>query len=485
MQSKTQKMFIGPKIRRLREQQQLNQAAFADRLGLSHSYINQLENNQRPATAAVLIKLASCFGVDIAGFASELDQRLTADIYETLQDPQFNSGPAHWQDVQRFVEQQPDMAQVMSKLYQHHTRLQENYEQLVCRFYGEQNTAHLNPFPHEEVRDYFYQNNNYIDLLDRAAEQLRSDEGWQTRLLHRQLREYLFHHYQIEVVTVADTSERPPSEKVFKKFSADKHKIYLAKELSRAQQVFQLASQLAQLLHRDTIDKLCDQANFSSDQARQLAKIGLAHYFAGSLLMPYSDFLREAEKNRYDIEYLQHRFQVSTEQICHRLSTLQRQGDLGIPFYFVRVDQAGNISKRQSATSFHFARTGGACPLWNVHDAFSNPNKPLTQIAQMPDGKNYFCLAMQVNHSTGSFHASPKRFAIGLGCELEHAHRLVYSDGLDLSSGALITPIGPGCRVCPRSECAQRAFPPVGTALVVDENKQTQVPYNFIPNQER
>ena len=195
--------------------------------------------------------------------------------------------------------------------------------------------------------------------------------------------------------------------------------------------------------------------------------------------MPYSPFLKAAETCRYDIEALQNSFQVSTEQVCHRLSTLQRQGNRGVPFYFVRVDQAGNISKRQSATSFHFARTGGACPLWNVHEAFSFPQQVLTQVAEMPDGQRYFCIARQVSQGGGAYRARAKRFAVGLGCELEHAHRLVYADGLDLGSPALTVPIGPGCRVCPRQDCPQRAFPPAGQALNVDISRQQFGPYGF------
>ena len=468
------KLFIGPRLRRLREQHVLTQLQCAERLGISHSYLNQLENNQRPITAAVLIRIAGAFNVDVGRFSDDSDDQLTADIHQALKDPALAGSAVNWQDLQSFVQQQPELAATFSQLYSHYARLREEHEQLVSRFYGEQHRPHLNPLPHEEVRDFFFQRNNHIDELDRAAESLFEQQGFDVPGLHRQLREYLQQQLAIRV----DIAEQPDSG-VIRTFDPAARRLVLATQLTRAQQTFQMASQIAFCEYQPLLDELCRGASFHSDQARGLAAIGLANYFAGALLMPYRQFLGTAEQLRYDIEALQTRFDVSTEQVCHRLSTLQRQGLRGVPFYFVRVDQAGNISKRQSATSFHFARTGGACPLWNVHEAFAAPRQILTQVAQMPDGQLYFCIACKVSQGGGSYRAMAKRFAVGLGCELEHAHRLVYADGLDLTSKALVTPIGPGCRVCPRQGCPQRAFPPAGQALTVDSNQQHFAPYDF------
>jgi len=205
--------------------------------------------------------------------------------------------------------------------------------------------------------------------------------------------------------------------------------------------------------------------------------VGLANYFAGALILPYGDFLAAAEAQAYDIERLGRQFGVGFETICHRLSTLQRADARGVPFFFVRVDRAGNISKRQSATDFHFSRVGGSCPLWNVYEAFAQPGKVLTQVAQMPDGRSYLWVARTVGRPSAGYGAPGKTFAIGLGCDLRHAHRLIYSRGLDLADPATATPIGAGCKVCERPDCLQRAFPAIGKAILVDENSSTAMPY--------
>jgi predicted transcriptional regulator len=219
---------------------------------------------------------------------------------------------------------------------------------------------------------------------------------------------------------------------------------------------------------------------FTSDESRTLARLGLANYVAAATVLPYLQFHEVAEKFRYDVERLSAFYSVSYETVCHRLSTLQRPAKRGVPFSFVRVDRAGNMSKRQSATGFHFSSSGGTCPLWNVYETFGNPGKIMVQIAQMPDGRNYMWVARTVERRTSRYGQPGKTFAIGLGCELREAHRLVYSEGLDLSGykgSPTGTPIGAGCRVCDRDSCPQRAFPALGRALDLDEHRSTVSPY--------
>jgi predicted transcriptional regulator len=247
--------------------------------------------------------------------------------------------------------------------------------------------------------------------------------------------------------------------------------------LSSGQQAFEMATQLAFLEMGETLDRLAEEASHGSEEAYRLARIGLANHFAGALLMPYRAFLKAAEALRYDIELLGQRFGVGFETICHRLSTLQRPEARGVPFFFVRVDRAGNISKRQSATDFHFSRVGGSCPLWNVYEAFSAPDRVLTQLARMPDGRTYLWIARTVSRGLGGYGAPTKTFAIGLGCDLSHADRLVYAKGLDLKDADAAVPIGAGCKVCERPNCPQRAFPPIGRRTAINENERRFTPY--------
>jgi XRE family transcriptional regulator, fatty acid utilization regulator len=250
----------------------------------------------------------------------------------------------------------------------------------------------------------------------------------------------------------------------------------ISNHLSAGQQVFKMAAELAYLEYGELIDKLVDEGKFTSDESTTLARLGLANYFAAATVLPYRQFHDVAENFRYDIERLSAFYSVSYETIGHRLSTLQRPSMRGVPFSFVRVDRAGNMSKRQSATGFHFSSSGGTCPLWNVYETFGNPGKILVQIAQMPDGRNYMWVARTVERRASRYGQPGKTFAIGLGCELRHAHRLVYSEGLDLS-GDNATPIGAGCRVCERDNCQQRAFPALGRALDLNEHRSTVSPY--------
>jgi predicted transcriptional regulator len=253
--------------------------------------------------------------------------------------------------------------------------------------------------------------------------------------------------------------------------------LFLSTRLRPGQRAFRMATQLALLEYGDELDRQAGEDFPPGSSARDLARIGIANYFAAALILPYTAFHSAAEEVRYDIERLTDRYGLGYETVCHRLSTLQRPRLRGVPFSFVRVDRAGNLSKRQSATGFHFSRAGGTCPLWNVYEAFAAPGRIHVQIAEMPDGQRYLWMARAITRYRGGWGEPGKSFATGLGCEIRHAHRLVYSDGLDLSSPSAATPIGMGCRVCERLDCPQRAAPPLGQSLRIDENTSTFVPY--------
>lgn len=271
-------------------------------------------------------------------------------------------------------------------------------------------------------------------------------------------------------------------ESVLHRFDPGSKTLHLSAQLAPGQTVFRMAAELAYLEYGDLIEKLTDDGKFTSDESRRLARMGLANYFAAATVLPYGQFHQVAEQFRYDIERLSAYYSASYETICHRLSTLQRPSMRGVPFSFVRVDRAGNMSKRQSATGFHFSSSGGTCPLWNVYETFANPGKILVQIAEMPDGRSYMWVARTVERRASRYGQPGKTFAIGLGCELRHAHRLVYSEGLVTSdSNVRATPIGAGCRVCERDNCPQRAFPALGRALDIDEHRSTVSPYLVRP----
>ncbi|MFI6910412.1 short-chain fatty acyl-CoA regulator family protein [Nonomuraea sp. NPDC050394] len=443
------KIFVGPRLRALRRDRKISQVHLAELLGISASYLNQIEHNQRPLTAPVLLQLSDVFGVDPEFFAPEDGTRLIADLREALAGQEIS--PAALADL---VGASPEIARAVAGLHRRYLAATEHAAVLA----GAQPVA---PAPYELVRDFFYDRHNYVDELDRAAESL-ADGGDPGGLAAQRLAAH-------GVRITEDGSAR-------RRYDPRTRVLHLAPGLRSSQRAFQLATQLALLEHADLIAGLVADAGFTDADAAALARIGLANYFAGALLLPYRIFRDAAERRRYDLDRLAADFGVGFETVCHRLSTLQRPRMRGVPFSFVRVDRAGNISKRQSATGFHFTRAGGSCPLWNVYDAFTTPGRLLTQVAEMPDGRRYFWVARTVERRPPRHGAPGSLFAIGLGCELRHAHRLVYADGLDLATPQ-VTPIGLGCKVCERDDCAQRAFPPTGTQVRADEHVTGLVPY--------
>jgi predicted transcriptional regulator/transcriptional regulator with XRE-family HTH domain len=467
------KTFVGSRVRQLRNERGFSQAALAQTLEISPSYLNQIEHDVRPLTVAVLLRITEVFGVDATFFSSQDDTRLVAELREVTMDRDLDID-VDPTEVAEMVSAHPGLARAVVNL---HRRYRITTAQLAAateeRFSDGSGSGSIT-MPHEEVRDYFYQRQNYLHELDTAAEDLtikmRLHHGDLARELTRRLTEVHGVHINRRI-DLGDT--------VLHRFDPKTKTLEFSNHLSLGQQVFKMAAELAYLEFGDLIDTLVEEGKFTSDESHTLARLGLANYFAAAAVLPYRQFHDVAENFRYDVERLSSFYSISYETIAHRLSTLQRPSMRGVPFSFVRVDRAGNMSKRQSATGFHFSSSGGTCPLWNVYETFANPGKILVQIAQMPDGRNYMWVARTVERRAARYGQPGKTFAIGLGCELRHAHRLVYSEGLDVSGepGTVATPIGAGCRVCERDNCPQRAFPALGRALDLNEHRSTVSPY--------
>ncbi|HEU5129969.1 MAG TPA: short-chain fatty acyl-CoA regulator family protein [Glycomyces sp.] len=461
------KAKVGLRLRRFREERGLTQAALAAALGISTSYVNQMESNQRPLTGPVLLRLAEVYDVDVQRFSASESDRLTAQIRDALADTAHAERVSDG-EARELAESMPELAQYIVDLHRRYRHALERNTAMSAEL-----DTGAAPTAHEEVRDLFYAKRNHVAGLDEAAERAHAEAALDPADLAGGLVRLLRERHGTVVVDL-DAGE---GERVKRRFDARAGVLALSPHLTAGQRAFQLATHLALAEHGERIDAEAAAADLSGDEARGLARIGLANYFAGALILPYGPFLRAAEELRYDIDLLARRFRVGYETVAHRLSTLQRPGARGVPFFFVRVDRAGNISKRQSATDFHFSRVGGTCPLWNVYEAFEHPGEIRTQLAQMPDGRSYLWVARTVTRRYGGFGTPAKTFAIGLGCDLHHAHRLVYADGLDLANPAKLTPIGPGCKVCDRTGCPQRAFPAIGRPLDVDDRRSRFTPY--------
>ncbi|MGB0497792.1 MAG: helix-turn-helix domain-containing protein [Rubricella sp.] len=460
------KLYAGVQLRGLRQSQGLTQKDFAARLGVSLSYLNQMENNHRPVPAGVVLALAREFAFDVGTLNVDEAERMAVDMREALADPVFGDLDVPAADLSLTASNAPALARAFLALHRQHRESQERLATLDQQLSTDRGQTGLSPLPWEEVRDFFHYCDNYIDPLDRAAERFADQTGGSPAAIARWLEE----RHDVGI----DRRAGGP----LRRFDPLTGTLSINARADAPTQTFQIAHQVALLEYPDLLDATLDLARFRTDEARAIARIGLANYFAGAAMMPYGRFLTAAKETRHDLEQLAYRFNASIEQVAHRLSTLQRSGAKGVPFFFVRVDQAGTITKRHSATRLQFARFGGACPLWNVHRAFETPGRFLRQLAETPDGVRYLCLARDVSKPGGSWNAPERRFAIGLGCEVSHADALVYSDGLDLANGPF-EPIGISCRICERTSCHQRSVPPLERRITVDPDERDVIPYRL------
>lgn len=459
-----QKLYAGVKLREMRTRFGLTQKDFAARLGVSLPYLNQMENNNRPVSTSVVLALAQEFGLDVTELSAGDSERLVSDMREALADPVFAEAMPPVPDLRLTATNSPALARAFLELHRAYRQTTERLASLDAALGRED--ARLTPSPWEEVRDFFHYCDNYIDAVDRAAEYFATQAA-EAGGVALEARARLEDAGVTVVLSDTDT---------IRDFDPDTGHLTLSARFSPETRDFQLLLQLALITQDKLLEATLDFARFQTEAARAIAKIGLANYFAGAAMMPYATFLAAAQETRHDLERLSMRFGASIEQVAHRLSTLQRPGAKGVPFFFVRVDRAGTITKRHSATRLQFARFGGACPLWNVHRAFETPGHFLRQLAETPDGVRYISLARDISKPGGSFGAPVRRYAIALGCEIAFADQLVYADTLDVTN-ATFEPIGISCRICERRTCHQRSVPPLERQLTIAPDRRGLLPY--------
>ncbi|MEZ4443677.1 MAG: short-chain fatty acyl-CoA regulator family protein [Polyangiaceae bacterium] len=455
------KLMLGAKVRGLRRREKLTQAQLADRLGVSGSYLNLIENNRRPITANLLLKLAKEFSIDLASFGSTEDARLVSELREAFSDPLFDQSGVTPQDLAELATSLPSVSHAVLRLYRSYRMTREsvdNFAELV--------SVEPRPSvdPTEDVNELLQRHMNYFPEVEEAAERLWRDADLDIDRVYSGLVDYLQREHAIEVRVVPAEEGQP-----MRRYDPEKRRITLSEVLPPRSRRFQVAHQTALLTQTEVLDSLGLDDELNSE-SRALRRVVLANYFAAAVLMPYEPFLASAKEHRYDIELLAHRYRTSFEQVCHRLTNLRRPGNEGIPLHFIRIDVAGNISKRFSASGIRMPRFSGACPRWNVHAAFLTPGMIRVQLSRMPDGVVYFCIARTVQRASGGYNMPHTVHSIGLGCEVRHARQMVYSDGIDVDNLEAATPVGVTCRTCEQMDCEQRVFPPMQHPLHVDEN---------------
>lgn len=473
MSNGSRKIFAGARVRLLRQSLDLTQAVFAQQIAISTSYLNQIENNQRALSGSVILALVDAFNFDLSELALDGAGKMAVDLQDILSDPMFSETKVLTQEMKVAATNAPNVTKALLDLYRMFQRSREQLGKVDSTLKDRE--ASLAPLPYEEIRDHFHYNDNYIDTLDRVAEAFSESVPQTSAERHADLSEYLSRTHGINVVLSKDK----PGSGTLRSFNAATKTLSLNAASTKATNLFQLAYQIGLLEQGELVEALLDEAAFQTEEARDVCRMTFANYFAGAVVLPYASFAAAAKEHRHDLEKLAFQFDASTEQVCHRLSMLQRSGDKGIPFYFLRIDQAGNITKRHSATTLQFTRFGGGCPLWNVHHAFQSPGEILRQLAVTPDGTKYLSLAFEQTKRVAGFKSPVRKYAIGLGCEIKHAERVVYADDLDLRNEHSFDPIGTSCRICERTDCFHRSVPPIGKEIKIDHNTRGSVPFKI------
>ncbi len=463
--------MLGTGIRRLRRRKGLSQAGLAQRLEISPSYLNLIESGRRNVTVPLLFALSQQLDVALEDLAAGDEGRLAADLTEIFADELFEHHDLTTSDVRDLVGATPATGRAIVTLYDAFRSARRDLATVVEADSSDGETGRALPAalePAEQVSDFIQTERNHFAELEAAAERVAQDFEPDQADPTLGITAFLANAFGVRVEIVQPDADRAMA----RNFDPNAMVLEVSERLPPASRRFQIAHQIGQMAGRSDIDGILARADLSGEAAVSLARMALANYFAAALLMPYQPFLAATRSLRYDIDLLAGRFGCSFEQVCHRLTTLRREGAGGIPFHMLRTDIAGNISKRLSLSGIHIPRHGAACPRWNVYSAFLRPGAINIQLSRMPDGRTYFCIARAIEKAVGGYHAQHTYHSIGLGCEIAYARDMVYADAFELDGTGPTVPVGTSCRICERMDCQQRAFPPVAHRLDFDENKR-------------
>lgn len=392
---------------------------------------------------------------------------MEAHLREAFADPLLGADPVPESEIAALTDAAPAAARAVLALYRAWRAAREDASGIALP------SGRRILLPTEEARDIFHARANHFPGLEAAAEAIHAELGVvlpaeMNHAIAERLRRT--HGVRIAVGDLAGALRR---------FDAESRTLFISELIPRESRGFQMAFQLMLIEAGEAVEREVAEAAPSTREAAALLRVGLLNYAAGALLMPYDAFLEAARRLRHDIDSLAARFGVSFEQAAHRLSTLNREGARGIPFFFLRADAAGNVTKRYAAAGFPFARFGGSCPRWVPHLAFANPNRVQVQIARLPDGATFLCFAKALSRPAGPWPEPPEVHVVALGCDVAHAGQVAYADGLDLERA--VTEIGLSCALCDRAHCRSRAFPAVAHRLVLDPAVRADSAYAFAP----
>lgn len=455
------KIFAGPRLRRLRNGLGLTQTAMATQLGISPSYLNLLERNQRPLTVQILLRLTEVYDVDLSGLQAREGDHVRADLKAAFADPLLSGELPGPQEMGDFADAAPNAAAGMAKLYRAYKEMETRLSDLSVLLAGQGKTldASGSRLPMDAVRDVLEDRPNYFAGIDGAAEALSAQVGLGDDA-YGALKGWLRQRYDISVRVLP--VETMPNWR--RRFDRHSRRLFLSERLSGPDRLRETAFEVASLALAQPIELELASLGFVSAEARRLALFELTRYAAHALLMPYGSFHAAAERAAYDIDALASRFQTSFEQVANRLTTLQRHGAPGVPFFLMEVDQAGNRLRRAGAQGFPGRRFGGGCVKLAIHNSFAEAGRVLVEDVEMPEGAMYLTVSRTLEGLKAGFAERPRRTALLLACEVAFKDRVIYGR---LGSMPPV-PVGPSCRLCERQACLARAEPPLTRPLGLD-----------------
>ena len=464
------KTFVGPQLRQLRRERKQTQAEMAKALGVSPGYVNLLENNQRSLSVRLLMALADAYQVDWRDIVHDETSNLLAELRNVIRDPMFSGAVPDLPELRAAIDHAPRLVEHFLSLYGiHRTTL----ERIMRQDANGAPEGLLATSAEAVIHDFFRDHSNYFHRLEVAAEQLRAEEPCEADDIYAVLKARLANKHGISVRRRA-VEEMTQALRVY---DPGERMIYLSEALDHRNRVFQVAHVLCLVECENLLDELTADSGLPKGPRRTRCHVELANYFAAAFLMPYEPFLHIAERTGYDIDRVSAHFAVSFEQACHRLTTLQRPGAQGVPFFFLRIDKAGNVTKRFNSTSFHLAEYGGACPVWKIHLAFRTPGAILPQFVELPDGDRFFTISRTADRPAINFETLDHRLAVALGCELKYASKLAYASTFNIDDNLKFSQIGINCHLCPRQACSQRAHQPVFMELPLDTTRRGNTRY--------
>ena len=451
-------LYAGPALRRLRKREGLTQSVMAARLGISPTYLNLIERNQRPLTGRVVVKIVDTFDFDPRGLREDEAIGGLDGLARRMADERFSDLGIDRDELAEFLAAAPQAASAFARLYDNAA------------------TADRRDDPTQAARREIERWRNHFADLDVAAEALADELRLSRGDTYAALAERLRERHQLAVRILP----REILPHALRRLDLHARQIQLNEMLDPASRTFQLAIQVAQLEFREAIRAIASGAQFPDQSPRHLFERHLISYAAAALIMPYGRFVRACDATGSDLPVLMRRFGVGFESLAHRLTTLQRVGQRGLPFFMARIDRAGQFSKRFSgASGATWLESDASCPLWDAHRAFERVGEMSVQPVLVERAgaapAHWLTIARTVE---GRGIGGSARFVVVLGLEARLAAELASARGVSLRVDDATT-VGSGCARCYLADCLQRSLPPRGASLHFSALEQGLTPFTF------